>query len=127
MVDAAIEFLAVHGAMLVCGVTALLLVVGMAVALCARRSAVLRQRGCEMGVLAALVWLVLACVPVPRGGWGGGEGGRGVGGGGEGGGGGGSGCGRCSGGACAPRRVRFDIGDSGGVDCQAASGGCGGS
>jgi beta-lactamase regulating signal transducer with metallopeptidase domain len=71
MVDAAIQFLSAQGVMLVYGVTALMLA-GAAVALCARGSAaVLRQRACEMGVLAALAWLVLACVPLPRMGWGG--------------------------------------------------------
>jgi hypothetical protein len=35
----------------------------------AARSVVIRQRVCEAGVVAALVWLVVASVPLPRVGW----------------------------------------------------------
>jgi hypothetical protein len=61
----AIAFLAEHGLMLLGGVTALLLA-GVAVAGVARRSPVVRQRVCELSVGAGMVWLVLACVPMPR-------------------------------------------------------------
>src|SRR2546430_17322564 len=61
------EFFAAHGWMLAWGVTALLVCGALVAAVV--RSVVLRQRVCELCVLGALVWLVLASVPMPRVGW----------------------------------------------------------
>jgi hypothetical protein len=61
------EFLLAHGWMLACGVSALLVCGALVAALV--RSVVLRQRVCELCVLGAMVWLVLASVPMPRVGW----------------------------------------------------------
>src|SRR4051794_21759699 len=61
------QSLANHGAMLLSGATALLLAGGFAVALL--RSPVLRQRICELSLVATLAWVVLASIPMPRVGW----------------------------------------------------------
>src|SRR3989442_263311 len=57
-------YLAEHGVMLLSGVTALLVtgVFGTAIV----RSPLHRQRICELTVLATVMWIVLACVPLPR-------------------------------------------------------------
>lgn len=61
---AIIRFLAENGGMLAAGVTALLGLGCVAAALC--RSPVHRQRVCEGAVVGALVWAILACIPLPR-------------------------------------------------------------
>jgi beta-lactamase regulating signal transducer with metallopeptidase domain len=58
------DFLAEHGLMLICGVTALLS--AGAVALAMQRSPAHRQRLGEIVVAAALLWIILACIPLPR-------------------------------------------------------------
>jgi beta-lactamase regulating signal transducer with metallopeptidase domain len=58
------EFLVRHGPMLLVGVTALLSAA--AVALLLQRSPIHRQRLAEMGMICAIAWAILACVPMPR-------------------------------------------------------------
>jgi protein involved in polysaccharide export with SLBB domain len=67
-------FLWAHGGMLAWGVTLVLgcgaLAVGMlGWVMPAARSVVVRQRVCELSVVAGVVWLVVASVPLPRVGW----------------------------------------------------------
>ena len=57
-------FLRAHGLMLATGITPLLLA-GVLLATIVR-SPVLRQRICELTVVAAIVWAVLAILPLPR-------------------------------------------------------------
>ena len=59
-----IAFLVEHGPMLVSGTTVLLLLGTLATVL--SRAPLHRQRIAELSVLATLVWLVLACLPLPR-------------------------------------------------------------
>jgi len=63
----AARFLADHASMLLLGTTAMLFVAVLASALC--RSPLHRQRAGELGVAATLVWLALACLPMPRVAW----------------------------------------------------------
>ena len=59
-----VAFLVEHGAMLATGATVLLLLGTLATLLA--RAPLHRQRIGEMSVLATLVWVVLACLPLPR-------------------------------------------------------------
>ncbi len=59
-----IQFLVGHSAMFLGGATCLLLVG--AIAVLAVRTPIHRQRMGEMTILAVLVWLILACLPLPR-------------------------------------------------------------
>lgn len=63
-VNAAVDFLWAEGPMLLIGGT-LLLAAG-AMATCCQRSPAARQRTAELTVVGVLVWLILACVPLPR-------------------------------------------------------------
>src|SRR5687768_14910530 len=63
----AVEFLCANGAMLLGGVTALLLAGCVGALLC--RSPLHRQRVCELSLLASIAWAVVACVPLPRWDW----------------------------------------------------------
>jgi hypothetical protein len=64
LVDHVVSFLARHGGMLLAGSTLLLALGGLGTLL--HRSPVHRQRVGELTVLAVLLWIVLACVPLPR-------------------------------------------------------------
>ncbi|HEY7119187.1 MAG TPA: M56 family metallopeptidase [Tepidisphaeraceae bacterium] len=66
--SALLEFLVENGVMLAGGMSALLLV-GVLVAM-ACRAPLHRQRVCETTVACAMAWALLACVPMPRVGWG---------------------------------------------------------
>ena len=57
-------FLAEHGLMLLAGVTALLSAGAIAAAM--QRSPIHRQRLGELSILCTLLWLALACIPLPR-------------------------------------------------------------
>jgi hypothetical protein len=63
-INAAVDFLVAHGPTILTGGT-LLLAAG-ALATVAQRSPATRQRAAEMTILGLVVWLVLACVPLPR-------------------------------------------------------------
>ena len=62
--NALVGFLGSHGLMLLAGASALL--VAGALAASAQRSPIHRQRLGELSLLCTLLWLVLACVPLPR-------------------------------------------------------------
>jgi beta-lactamase regulating signal transducer with metallopeptidase domain len=58
------QFLAVHGGALLAGATCLLALGCVLVGL--QRAAIHRQRASQMTMLGVLLWLILACVPLPR-------------------------------------------------------------
>jgi hypothetical protein len=63
-IEPTVRFLSDHGAMLLLGVTAMLGAGAAAVRL--QRGPIQRQRLGELSVACTLLWLVLACVPLPR-------------------------------------------------------------
>jgi len=65
--SAIVQLLAKNGLMLLGGATVLLLAGALAAMVV--RSPVVRQRICELSLLATGVWVVLACVPLPRVAW----------------------------------------------------------
>jgi beta-lactamase regulating signal transducer with metallopeptidase domain len=66
-IEAVLQFVAEHGAMLLAGVTAMLGAGAAAVRF--QRTPIQRQRLGELTVACTLLWLVLACVPLPRFHW----------------------------------------------------------
>jgi len=59
-----LDFLAVHGAMLVVGVSVLLGLASLLVVV--QRQPIHRQRIAEASMVLCVIWLILACVPLPR-------------------------------------------------------------
>ncbi|HEV8291225.1 MAG TPA: hypothetical protein VGP94_04860, partial [Tepidisphaeraceae bacterium] len=61
---ALLDFLVVHGPMLLVGVTVLLALA--AVLVVVHRQPIHRQRIAEATMVVCMIWLILACVPLPR-------------------------------------------------------------